>query len=261
MLERELFLAIWIGIFLMLAIYLFGKIQLPHDDEVKKLSVCRAMLGTVVVAFVIYLIPGLFGAPLKLISGFPPPATYSEAPYGIHGEAPELEEGWPASTHPHGHGINTVRDYDEAVEYAKQVNKPILLDFTGWACVNCRRMEESVWADKSVAPLMAEKFIVVSLYVDDREELPLSERDTMSTGKVMKTVGDKWMDMQISRYKEVTQPMYVVLDHNENNISGKANYQTHGNPEAFKAWLESALTQFEAAKENTQIKPEFEMIK
>ncbi len=262
LLEREMFLALWIGIFLVLAIYLFGKIQLPHDDEVKKLSVGRSMLGMLVVCFVIYLIPGLFGAPLKWISGFPPPLTYAESPYGIHGKAPEVEDGWPASTHPHGHGINTVRDYYEALAYAKEVGKPLLIDFTGWACVNCRRMEESVWAHESVAPIMADKFIIASLYVDDRGELPAEDiGKPMSNGKKMKTIGDKWMDMQISRYKEVTQPMYVVLDHNENNISGKANYQTHNDPAVFKGWLENALKQFEASKEATEIRPEFEIIK
>ena len=262
LLERELFLALWIGIFLVLAIYLFGKIQFPHDDEVKKLSVGRGLFGTLVVAFIIYLMPGLFGAPLKLISGFPPPITYAESPYGIHGDAPKVDDTWPASTHPHGHGINTIRDYYEALAYAKLVGKPLLLDFTGWACVNCRRMEESVWADPSISPLMADKFIVASLYVDDRGELPADEIGTpMTNGKKMETIGDKWMDLQISRYKEVTQPMYVVLDHNENNISGKANYQTHGNPEAFKAWLETALIKFEASKEARVIEPEFEIVK
>lgn len=260
-LEREVFLAVWIGIFLILAVYLFGKIQFPHDDEVKKLSVGRGMLGTIVVAFIIYLIPGLFGAPLKLISGFPPPLTYAEAPYGIHGKAPEVEDGWPESTHAHGHGINTVRDYYEALDYARAVGKPLLIDFTGWACVNCRRMEENVWADESVAPIMADKFVIASLYVDDRGELPAEDiGKPMSNGKTMKTIGDKWMDMQISRYKEVTQPMYVVLDHNENNISGKANYQTHSEPALFKQWLERALEQFEASKEATVIKPEMEII-
>lgn len=262
LLEREVFLALWIGIFVILAVYLFGKIQFPHDDEVKKLSVGRGLLGMIVTAFVIYLIPGMWGAPLKFISGFPPPLTYAESPYGIHGEAPKLEEGWPESTHPHGHGINTIRDYEDALAYAKKVGKPLLIDFTGWACVNCRRMEESVWAHESVSPLMADKFIVASLYVDDRAELPADELgQKMSNGKDMKTVGDKWMDMQIVRYQEVTQPMYVILDHNENNLVGKANYQTHGNPEAFKAWLENGLTKFEDAGKSIVIKPDFEIAK
>jgi thiol:disulfide interchange protein len=261
-LERELFLAIWIAVFLMLFIYLLGKIQFPHDSPVEKLSVGRGMFAMIVLGFTIYLIPGIWGAPLKLISGFPPPLTYSEAPYGIHGHAPEVEDGWPESTHAHGHGINVVRDYYEALEYAKEVDKPLLVDFTGWACVNCRKMEEYVWADESVAPIMAEDFVIASLYVDDRGDVPAkyaNEKD--KNGNPLRTIGDKWMKMQMERYQEVTQPMYVILDHNENNISGKANYQSHGNVSAFKSWLEFGKSEFEGSKDMTVIVPEFEIIK
>ncbi|MEZ4921776.1 MAG: cytochrome c biogenesis protein CcdA [Crocinitomicaceae bacterium] len=261
-LERELFLAIWIAVFLMLFIYLLGKIQFPHDSPMQKLSVGRGMFAMVVLGFTIYLIPGIWGAPLKLISGFPPPLTYAEAPYGIHGHAPEVEDGWPQSTHAHGHGINVVRDYYEALDYAKQVNKPLLVDFTGWACVNCRKMEEFVWADESVAPVMANDFVIASLYVDDRGDVPAQYAgETDKNGKPIRTIGDKWMKMQIERYQEVTQPMYVILDHNENNISGKANYQSHGNVDAFKSWLEFGKAEFETSKNMTVIKPEFEVIK
>ena len=261
-LERELFLAIWIGIFIMLAFYLLGKIRLPHDSPIEKLSVGRGLFAMIVIGFTVYLIPGIWGAPLKMISGFPPPLTYAESPYGIHGHAPEVEEGWPESTHPHGHGINVIRDYYEALEYAKKVNKPLLVDFTGWACVNCRKMEEFVWADGSVAPLMAEDFVIASLYVDDRADIPeMYKGETKSNGDPMTTIGDKWMKMQIEKYQEVTQPMYVILDHNENNISGKANYQTHGNVEAFKTWLEFGKTQFTSSKETLVLIPEFEIIK
>ena len=258
MIERELFLGIWIGIFIVLFIYLLGKMQLPHDSPVDKLSVGRGLFATIVIGFIIYLIPGMFGAPLKLISGFPPPLTYSESPYGIQGHAPEIPEGWPASTHAHGHGIYTVRDYYEALEYAKEVDKPLLLDFTGWACVNCRKMEEYVWADPKVAPLMAEDFVVASLYVDERSALPKQYKGELkANGDPMQTVGDKWMKMEIERYGEVTQPLYIILDHKENNISGKANYQTHADADLFKEWLENAKKQFEASKNATLIKPAF----
>lgn len=262
-LEREVFLAVWIAVFIMLFIYLLGKIQFPHDSPIEKLSVGRGMFAMVVLAFVIYLLPGLWGAPLKLISGFPPPATYSEAPYGFHGEAPEVEEGWPESTKAHGHGINVVTDYNDALEYAKTVNKPVLIDFTGWACVNCRKMEEYVWANEQVAPIMAEQFVIASLYVDDRTDIPekyKGEKDR--NGDLMETVGDKWMDMQITKYEEVTQPMYVIIDHNENNISGKANYQTHSDAGVFKAWLEKGLMNFTETDNSGQILiPEFEVVK
>jgi thiol:disulfide interchange protein DsbD len=261
MLERETFLAIWIGVFLVLGIYLLGKIQFPHDSPVEKLSVGRGIFAIFTFSFVLYLLPGIWGAPLKLISGFPPPMTYSESPYGLHGEEPEIPEGWPETTVPHGHDINTVRDYEDALEYAKEVDKPVLLDFTGWACVNCRKMEEYVWSDPSVSPLMADEFIVASLYVDDRTDLPKKyEGEKNRNGELMETTGDKWMDMQITEYQEVTQPMYVVIDHKGNNISGKANYQTHSNAGDFKAWLEFALEQFESSKNATIIKPEFEVI-
>lgn len=262
LLEREVFLAIWIGVFLMLFIYLIGKIRFPHDSPVEKLSVGRGMLAMLTLSFVIYLIPGIWGAPLNLISGFPPPKHYSEAPYGFFGEAPEVEEGWPPSTKVHGHGINVITDYFEALEYAKKVDKPLLIDFTGWACVNCRRMEENVWAAEEIAPIMAEKFIIASLYVDDRGDLPVQYKGKkMGNGREMKTIGDLWMDLEISRYQEVTQPMYVVVDHNENNISGKANYQTHSETEDFKDWLEFALQQYEETKNATVIKPDFEIYK
>lgn len=256
--ERELFIGIWLGIFVVLFIYLIGKIELPHDSPIKKLSVGRTLFATFVIGFIIYLLPGMWGAPLKLISGFPPPMTYSESPYGLHGEAPEIPEGWPESTHAHGHNIYTIRDYYDALEYAKEVDKPLLLDFTGWACVNCRKMEEYVWADESVAPLMANDFVIASLYVDERSDLPEKYANELkANGDPMETVGDKWMKMEIDRYGEVTQPMYVILDHKENNISGKANYQTHSEVEVFKEWLENAKKQFEASKNATLIKPQF----
>ncbi len=260
-LERELFLGIWIGIFLVLAIYLLGLIHFPHDTKNERLSVGRGMFATLVIGFVIYLIPGMWGAPLKMISGFPPPLTYAESKYGIGNSAPDVEEGWPESTVAHGHGINVVRDYDEALAYAKKVDKPLLLDFTGWACVNCRKMEEFVWADESVSPLMANNFVVASLYVDDRGDLPakyVGSKDR--NGDLMETIGDKWTDMQVTRYQQVTQPMYIVVDHHENPISSKADYQSHREVPAFKLWLEGALKQYEAGKKRQEIIPTFEKV-
>jgi thiol:disulfide interchange protein DsbD len=259
--ERELFLGIWIGIFLVLAIYLFGLIRFPHDSKNENLSVGRGFFATIVAGFVIYLIPGMWGAPLKLISGFPPPLTYSESPYGIGNHAPDIPEGWPASTVAHGHGLFVVRDYYEALEFARKVDKPLLLDFTGWACVNCRRMEEFVWSDKAVAPIMSNDFVVASLYVDDRGELPEKYKGRKDrNGDEMETIGDLWMDMQVTRYQQVTQPMYVVLDHHENQISTKADYTSHGEAEKFKAWLEAATARFGASGKGTKIVPEFEKV-
>jgi thiol:disulfide interchange protein DsbD len=246
----------------MLFIYLIGKIKLPHDSPIDKLSVGRASFAMVILSFIIYLIPGMWGAPLKMIAGFPPAISYSEAPHGIHGEAPIVEDGMPESAHAHGHGITTIRDYYEALDYAKKQDKPLLIDFTGWACVNCRLMESNVWADASVAPLMANDFVVASLYVDDREALTNSNLGKlMINGNKMETIGDQWMDLQIRKYEEVTQPLYVVVDHNENNISGKATYKTHKDPVIFKEWLIEAKSRFIDSKNAQIIEPEFEILK
>lgn len=259
-LERELFLSIWIGVFLMLFIYLIGKINFPHDSPSDKIGVGRGIFALFILGFTIYLIPGIWGAPLKLISGFPPPMTYSESPYGIHGHAPELEDGWPESTHAHGHGINVIYDYYEALEFAKKEDKPLLLDFTGWACVNCRKMEEYVWADPAVAPIMADDYIIASLYVDDRGDVPEKYKNEKNVnGDPLRNIGEMWKKMEIERYQEITQPMYVIIDHNENNINGKANYDSHGNVAAFKGWLESGKKAFESSNNATVLVPEFEI--
>ena len=258
LLEREVFIAIWIALFLMLAIYLLGKIRLPHDSPIEKLSVGRALFATVVIAFVIYLIPGMWGAPLKGLSGFPPPLTYAEAPYGIHGEAP-VKTDQPASAE-NVHGIWTVTNYDEALAWAKAQGKPLMLDFTGWACVNCRKMENNVWSDEKVLPILRDKFVVASLYVDDRTELPIAEQITLPNGKRIKTIGDKYGQMEINRYKKITQPLYVIVDLNENNLVGEADYDNHGEPEIFKKWLEKGLEQFEESKQTTLITPKFVLL-
>jgi thiol:disulfide interchange protein DsbD len=254
-LEREVFIAIWIAIFAVLAIYLFGFIRFPHDSPVERLSVGRALLATTTVAFVIYLLPGMWGAPLKGLSGFPPPVNYAESPYGIHGKAPE-NEGQPASAE-NVHGIWTLRNYDEALAWAKKQNKPLLLDFTGWACVNCRKMENNVWTDESVLPLLKEKFVVVSLYVDDRTALPKEEQKTLSNGKMIKTVGDRYAQMEIQRFGKITQPLYAIVDLNENSLVGEASYDTHGNPLLFKEWLESGLDAFGNKKSTQLLMPVF----
>jgi len=258
LLEREVFLAIWIALFLMLAIYLLGKIRLPHDSPMEKLSVGRALFATAVLAFVLYLIPGMWGAPLKSLSGFPPPLTYAESPYGIHGEAP-VKTDQPASAE-NVHGIWTVKNYDEALAWAKAQGKPLMLDFTGWACVNCRKMENNVWSDEKVLPILRDKFVVASLYVDDRTELPIAEQITLPNGKRIKTIGDKYGQMEINRYKKITQPLYVIVDLNENNLVGEADYDNHGEPEIFKKWLEKGLQQFEESKQTTLIAPNFVLV-
>ncbi|GGF24158.1 protein-disulfide reductase DsbD family protein [Flavobacterium limi] len=245
LLEREVFIAIWIGIFSVLALYLFGKIQLSHDSPVTHISVGRLSLGILVVSFVVYMIPGLWGAPLQYISGFPPAKQYSESPNGfgntttVNAEKTALPEG--AESGPNG--ITTFHDYDLGLAYAKKVNKPVMIDFTGYACVNCRKMEERVWPDPKVLSVLNNDVVLISLYVDDKRPLPESEQVVSKiTGKVLKYTGQKWSELQILKYKTNAQPYYVLMDHNEKDLNKPSAY----NPDiqAYYNWLQEGVRNF-----------------
>jgi thiol:disulfide interchange protein DsbD len=257
-LERELFLAIWIGVFGVLAMYLFGFIRLPHDSPIGNLSVGRTLLGVTVVVFVIYMIPGLWGAPLKLISGFPPPMHYSESPTGVgksggNGGGGDVAEHGPEGAHLGAQGIYMFHDLEEGMAYAKKIGKPAFLDFTGWACVNCRKMEENVWGEKGVLEILKNEVVIISLYVDDKEELPIEEQVEVEYApgrfSTLKTIGNKWSAYQTKKYKINTQPYYRMLGPNgEDLANGSADYEHHGNKEDFKAWLEEGLKLYKEAK-------------
>ncbi len=245
-LERELFIAAWVAIFGLLAIYLFGFITFPHDSKVERLSVGRIMLGTVVTMFVIYMLPGMWGAPLKLINAFPPPTTYSESPLGFGGSGAVAVEGGNEDMHLGPQKLMVFHDFDEAEAYAKKVNKPLFVDFTGYQCVNCRKMEETVWGEAGIIEHLRDDVVIVSLHVDDLKELPIKEQITVKwpNGKDKKlvTYGDKWMYKEISEYEIAAQPYYVLKRPDGKNLSnGSADYQNHSNPEVFKAWLEKGL--------------------
>ena len=246
-LEREVFLAIWIAIFGTLAFYLFGKITLPHDSPMTHISVGRLSFGLVVLAFTIYLIPGIWGAPLKLISGFPPPMTYSESPYGVgnsKGGSNTSAQVLPEGAHLGPHDLIAFEDYDKGVAYAKSVNKPILLDFTGYACVNCRKMEDYVWSDPAVLKILQDEVVLISLYVDNKKELPKSEQYiSKETGKEIVSVGNKWSDFQITKFKANAQPYYIILDNEGNMLSDKPEgYNSDIN--AYKGWLREGIDRF-----------------
>jgi thiol:disulfide interchange protein DsbD len=247
-LEREVFLSIWIAIFGTLALYLFGKIQLPHDSPLKNISVGRLMLGLFILSFTVYLIPGLWGAPLKLISGFPPPLNYSESPYGVGStKGGVLQEKLPEGAVYGPHDIPSFEDYAEGLAYAKKVGKPVLLDFTGKACVNCRKMEEKVWSDPKVLQKLKNDFVLISLFVDLVKKLPKEEQYVSeTTGKKIKTYGNKWSDMQMTRYKANAQPYYVILDHKENTLNGFTSYDP--DIEKYLNWLEKGLEKFNKTK-------------
>jgi len=246
LLERELFLAIWIGIFTVLAIYLFGGFKLPHDSPLERLSVGRVLLGTTTLIFVAYLIPGMWGAPLKLISGFPPSPTYSEWKQSSSSNKASQSAEHVEGMHEGVHGIMMFDDYDQALAYAKKINKPLMLDFTGWGCQNCRKMEETVWNAEGVLSILKDKVVVASLYVDEKKELPASEHkeSEYAPGKKMSItqVGHKWGFLQMSRYKSNSQPHYRMLSPDGKDLAnGSADFEHHGNAEAFKKWLEEGL--------------------
>ena len=251
LLERELFIAIWIIIFALLTMYLLGFIKLPHDSDLKHISVGRLFAAIFTGMFTIYMIPGLWGAPLKIINAFPPPMHYSESPYGVGNTAgvgvEKVNHHNSGDQHLGPQGIMVFHDYDAGLEHAKKIGKPAMLDFTGWACVNCRKMEEQVWSDPEVKNILSNDIVLISLYVDERIDLPLSEQyETTIAGKMkkVKTTGDKWMVLQTERYKTNSQPYYVVIDHDENQLGESANYQDHGKVNLFKEWLTTCISKF-----------------
>ena len=239
----------------MLTIYLFGFIRLPHDSPTEKLSVFRTMLASTCLVFVIYLIPGMWGAPLKLISGFPPPLSYSESPTGIGTSQNTNSHSENKDMHLGPQNIMVFHDLEKAEAYAKEVHKPLFVDFTGHACVNCRKMEEKVWGEPGILEILRDKMVIVSLYVDEKTALPASEHKELeyAPGKKMKItqIGHKWSYLQTTRYKSNTQPYYRVLGpKNEDLDIGSADYEHHGNAADFKAWLEKGLLEYSKAEAN-----------
>ncbi len=255
LLEREIFISIWIAVFGTLALYMFGKIRLPHDSISEKLSVGRSMMGTLVLAFTIYLIPGLWGAPLKVVNAFLPPDFYAESPGGIgggsnHSAGNSIEHV--DGMHEGPQGIMAFNDYDKALAYAKKVNKPLFVDFTGWGCVNCRKMEQSVWGQPGVIEHLRNDVVIVSLYVDERTELPKKEQGVVKVGDreiSVKTIGNKWTVKQMSEYKTASQPYYVMQTPDGVDLeNGSADYQNHSNTAVFQKWLEDGLELNKKAK-------------
>ena len=245
-LEREVFLAIWIAIFGTLAFYLFGKITLPHDSPMNHISVGRLLFGMLVLTFTIYLIPGLWGAPLKLINAFPPPMEYSESPYGVgpsgsNSSTVLLPDG--AKLGPHQ--IVVFDDFDKGMAYAKTINKPVMLDFTGYACVNCRKMENNVWSDNRILSILKNEVVLISLYVDDKRDLPANEQFiSKTTGSTIETVGDKWTDFMISKYKTNTQPLYVLTDLDGNILNQIKPTISYVGVDEYESWLKMGIAKF-----------------
>ncbi|MBE7175613.1 MAG: thioredoxin family protein [Mucilaginibacter polytrichastri] len=218
--DREIFLVLWIVIFGMMGLYLLGKLKFSHDSDLLYLSVPRLFLAIIVLSFTIYMIPGLWGAPLKSVSAFLPPQSTQDfdlytPTLGAGLQSPAKTASVPkkyAGKFPRPLNLDPFFDYDEARAYAKSVGKPIMIDFTGHACVNCRKMEASVWPDKEVYRTISQDFVLVQLYVDDKTDLAENEKFTTKEGKKIKTIGNKWSWFQASRFQSNSQPFYVLLD-------------------------------------------------
>lgn len=226
-LKREVFVALWVIIALLSVLYLVGLLRFRHSAPVRKFSATRVAFITLFIAAVVYLLPGLTNtrlANLKVLSGFPPPLSYSIYPHHVL-----LAEG----VEP------LVNDYEGALEKAKKENKPVLIDFTGWACVNCRRMEEKVWTNSLVDSLMRKEFVVVSLYVDERRKLPLVDQMVHKTSagseKSIITVGDKWSTFQTENFGATSQPQYAIISADEKALT-KTKFYTP-DPGDFANWL------------------------
>jgi len=218
--DREIFLVLWIVIFALMGFYLLGKLKFSHDSELTFVSVPRLFLAIIVLAFTMYMVPGLWGAPLKSISAFLPPQSTQDFDLSNPGTGSEIVQGNNGDTKPHKYadqfdkpkGFNPYFDYDEGLAYAKKVHKPVMIDFTGHACVNCRKMEANVWPDKQVYQRITRDYVLIQLYVDDKTDLAKEEQSTTPEGRKIQTIGNKWSYLQTSKFVSNSQPFYVLLD-------------------------------------------------
>ena len=222
LLDREVYLAIWIAIFFLLGMYLLGKLKFKHDSDMPYLSVTRLIMSIVVFSFVVYMIPGMWGAPLKALSGYLPPVQTQDFVMSA-GSAPDAaaSESTPQSGVKYGdvlelpHGLEGFFDLDEAEAYAKKVGKPLFIDFTGHGCVNCREMEARVWSDPAVLEILSNEYVICALYTDDKMTLPQSEWVTTDNGTVLKSLGKVNAHYALTRFGVNAQPYYVIQGKNE----------------------------------------------
>ncbi|RKR81208.1 thiol:disulfide interchange protein DsbD [Mucilaginibacter gracilis] len=261
--DREIFLSLWIVIGFLGGMYLIGKLKFAHDSDLPFISVSRIFLSIITFAFVLYMIPGMWGAPLKFISAYlPPPATQDFNLYNLQlssGSATKVADVSSVGAKKYEDifkrgkvaGLEGWYDYDQALKVSKLVKKPVLLDFTGWNCVNCRKMENNVWSNPDVLKRLQNDFVMVELYVDDKTELDKNEQFISSySGKKITTLGAKWSDLQASRFNSNSQPDYVILDSNGNLFADKdgntivkpqgANYD----PAEYAKFLDSGITEY-----------------
>ncbi|MCR5014564.1 MAG: thioredoxin family protein [Bacteroidales bacterium] len=273
LLDREVYLGIWIVCFTLLGLYLLGKIRFKGEKEVKELGVFRLILIIIDFTFVVYMIPGMWGAPLKALSGYLPPKQtldfdlnriieensdkvieYVDAKFANLNVAPQegqvvhndvtCEEPKYADLFHLAHNLKGFFDYDQALACAKAQNKPIFIDFTGHGCVNCREMEANVWSDPRVKEMLRNEFVICALYVDDKTSLPKEEWYTSTyDGKEKKTIGRKWADFQIAKFGTNAQPYYCLMDHNGNLLMKPRAYDL--DKDAFVNFLKEGISNFQ----------------
>lgn len=246
LLKREPFLIIWILLMVTTAIYLLGLIKFPHDSPMKKISWQRLGFAGLFFVTALFLIPGIFCKPLPIdfLAGFPPPITYS---YGCGNDSGMADENGVEHKNHCPHGLNCFHDYEAGMAEARKQNKPVFIDFTGWACVNCRKMEENVWDKPGVIEKLRNDYVLISLYVDEKVELPENEKteyiDYRGRTKQFETVGDKWAHFQTSCYEVNAQPYYVLLDKDENILVNPPKGYTPDIP-TFGAYLQKGLDNY-----------------
>lgn len=224
-LDREVFISLWIVIFGLMGIYLMGWLKFPHDEPEYRTNVPQFFLGMISLAFTVYMIPGLWGAPLKAISAFAPPMNTQD--FNLQKVAVEAE----------------FTDYEEGMAEAIRQGKPVMVDFTGFGCVNCRKMEAAVWTDPTVADILNKEYVLISLYVDDKtplkEPIQVTENGQQRT---LRTVGDKWSYLQRTKVGANTQPFYVLLDNQGKPLAGSRSYDE--DIEAYVNFLKQGLNNF-----------------
>ncbi|QEM07149.1 DUF255 domain-containing protein [Mucilaginibacter rubeus] len=248
--DRELFLALWIVIFALMGLYLLGKLTFNHDSVLQYITVPRLFLAILVLSFTMYMVPGLWGAPLKSISAFLPPMATQD--FDLSGVSPGNTAA-PTSSGPHKFGnlfdkpkgFDPFFDYDEGIAYAKKVNKPVMIDFTGHACVNCRKMEANIWPDKEVSQRINHEYVLIQLYVDDKTDLDPKEQTVSKSSRQIITIGNKWSDLQITRFQANSQPFYVLLDPKSETTLVNPRGADFDAPEYLK-FLDSGLNAFKA---------------
>ena len=232
LLDREVFLVLWIVIFALLGFYLLGKIRFSHDSELRHVSVPRLFMAIVSLAFSVYMIPGLWGAPLKAVSAFAPPLYTQD--FNLYKDE-----------------VHAVfEDYEAGMAYAKRVKKPVLIDFSGYGCVNCRKMEAAVWTDARVKKLLEEKYVLITLMVDDKTKLPEALTITENEKeRRLKTIGDKWSYLQRSKFGANAQPFYVILDNEGRPLA--PSYAFDEDASKYVRFLEDGLTRYKQQGETS----------